>query len=80
MIKIDSTQGELNCNGPLDHLLCEYTLLTRVILKALKSNFGEELANKILAELGRIAVKDVDEVHNVTKLYEDVDEVLDNEI
>ena len=80
MITINSSKGELNCRGPMDNILCEYTLLTRVILRELRSEFGEETANQIFAGLGQIAVKDLDEVHQVTNLYEEVDEVLKNEI
>lgn len=80
MITINSSKGELNCRGPMDHILCEYTLLTRVILRELRAQFGEETANMIFAGLGQIAVKNIDEVHQVEDLYKEVDEVLDNEI
>lgn len=80
MIQINSRKGELNCRGPMDDILCEYTLLTRVILRELKSEFGEETANTILAGLGKIAVKDIDEVHQVSNLFKEVDEVLNDEV
>lgn len=80
MIAINSSTGELNCRGPMDHILCEYTLLTRVILRELKEQFGEQTANEILAGLGKIAVKDVNEVHNVTSMFDEVQEVFDNEV
>ena len=80
MIQINSDKGELNCRGALDTILCEYTLLTRTIFRELKSVCGEEKAAVLFASMGQIAVEEPDEVHNVTKLFDKVAEVIDDEI
>lgn len=77
MIKIDSSNGELQARGHFDTILCEWTLLTRVIIKEVKEQFPEEVANELIAGLGQIAAKNPDEVHNVTKLFNEIEEVLD---
>lgn len=80
MIQLDATKGELNCRGPLDTIICEYTLLTRVLLREMRTQLGEERADKMFAGIGQIAVKDIDEIRNVTSMFEEVSEALDDEV
>lgn len=80
MIKVDCTEGVLNSRGPLDFILFEYTLLTRVILKELREEFGEEIANKLFADLGRIAVENINDLHNTKGIMDKIDEVFPDEI
>lgn len=80
MIKINSTKGELNCRGPLDLILFEYTLLTRVILKEMREQFGEKTANELFAGLGQIAAKNVNDLHDVKSMMDEIDEVFPDEV
>lgn len=80
MIKVNAKNGELNCRGPLENILFEYTLLTRVLLKEMREQFGEEIANKLLAGLGQIAAKNVNEVFNVENIMDEIEEVFPDEV
>lgn len=80
MIKVDCNKGELACRGPLDSILFEYTLLTRTILKEMREQFGEEMANELFAGLGQIAAKNVDDLHDVKNIIDEIDEVFPDEI
>ena len=80
MIKVDCNKGELTLRGPLESLLFEYTLLTRTVLKEMREQFGEEMANELFAGLGQIAAKNIDEVHNPTDILKDINEVFPDEV
>lgn len=72
MIKIDSKNGEFQARGPFDIILCEWTLLTRIILKEMREQFPLEIANKLFAGLGMIAAENTDEIQNVTDMFDKI--------
>ena len=77
MIKIDSKNGEMQARGPFDLILCEWTLLTRIILKELREQFPEDIANELFAGLGQIAAEEPSEVRNVTKMFDKIEETFE---
>lgn len=77
MIKVDSKNGEFQARGPFDLILCEWTLLTRIIFKEMKEQFPEETANKLFAGLGMIAAKDTNEIRNVTSMFDEIMKAFD---
>lgn len=83
MITINSNKGVFQARGPFDEILCEWTLITRIILKELRAQFPEETANELFADLGRIAAENVEEVNSTSTLFEKIEnrfeEVLANE-
>lgn len=82
MIKADlENKGTIAVTGSQDVILTEYTILTRVVLNQLAEDHGPEKALNILAGLGQIAAKDIDELGgNLKSMYNDIEEVFHNEI
>ncbi len=82
MIRIElEREGILSVSGPMDNILTEYTTLTRLILHRLKEDFDEDTAFTIVAELGKIAAANIDEIsRDVLNIHEKVEEVLTNEL
>lgn len=75
----DKGEGtEMTLNGSTTELLSELTLIINQMRKMLTSNFGEETADRMIAECGRIAYLSDEEAHaeaeqarkNRTKLME----------
>lgn len=81
MINADMEKGIIKITGYNDILLTEYTMITRVVLHQLKEDLNEEAAFKILANLGQIAAKDIDQLGgDVENIYKAIEEVYKNEV
>lgn len=80
MIKTSCSEGELMCRGPIDEILTEYTIVTKMILRELHDMSNEEIAFKVLASLGQIAYKDYNKPFDAIELYNNVNEVITNEM
>ena len=80
MITVDCAKGEFKCIGPMDDILIEFTITIRAILKQLEEMKDKEAAYKMLARLGQIAAKDLDNLMDMTQLSKDVNEAIDDEM
>ena len=82
MIKADlENKGTIAVTGSTDVILTEYTILTRVVLNQMQTDYGTEKAMALLAGLGQIAASDIDELGgNLKKIYNEVEEVFKNEL
>lgn len=70
MIKV--TEDTTVISGNLITILSEITAVLNKIYKEMKETLGEEKANKYLAEVGRLAVMNEDELNDrVTELIKE---------
>jgi len=75
-----SNKGMIKVAGTTDEILTEYTVVTRVILNQLTSDFNKEKAFNILATIGQLAAEDIDNVHaDIDKIYKTINEVYHEE-
>ena len=86
MLKVDLEKtGEVRLAGPIDDILTEYAVMTHTLLYQLNVEHGQEKAFLILAKIGQIAAKDLDQLalkiqETYDEIYEIMDEVMKNEI
>lgn len=80
MIKVKMHDGEVICNGSIDEILMEYTVLTKLLLKQISELTNEEKAFNILAKLGQIAADGYNKSTNYEKIWKEIDKVLTDEM
>ena len=86
MLKVDLQKtGEVRLSGSIDDILTEYTIVTHTLLYQLNLEHGQEKAFLILAKIGQIAARNLDQLklevqETYDEIYEMMDEVMKNEI
>lgn len=79
MLKVDLQKtGEIRLSGSIDDILTEYTIVTHTLLYQLNLEHGQENAFLILAKIGQIAARDLDQIKlEVQETYDEVYEMMD---
>ena len=72
--------GMMKVAGRADAILSEYAILTRVVYNQLIDDFGKDKANKILADIGKLAVMEPEDLtKNLKEIFEAVEGVYNDE-
>ena len=81
MLKVDLQKtGEVRLSGSIDDILTEYTIVTHTLLYQLNLEHGQEKAFLILAKIGQIAARNLDQLKlEVQETYDEIYE-MKNEI
>ena len=72
--------GMMKVTGRADVILSEYAILTRVVYNQLIDDFGKEKANRVLADIGKLAVSEPEDLtKNLKEIFEAAEGVYTDE-
>lgn len=76
MLRADLEKGVIAASGDVIQILTEFTVVSKVLMNTLESNYGSEAMQKLVAAAGQIAYEDYKDPSsnfaNIPKRFEEL--------